>query len=792
MATATKNFSTWRYNIDGGDWQQGSGHDVSVGVTQAGRIFRGYITFSLADISSTYIINSASFTFTRADNYGNVSWDIGIRDSAPPKTFSQADFTTQIANDYASSSNQTKTISITSSQLKPYAGKTVYVCICGYNTSSYSYGDIETDTAGKLPTLTVDYSLAKSTISSASNGTIGTQQTITVSRQDASYTHTLTASCAGRTETIATKSAAVSFNWTPSVANFAPRITTSMSASCTYTLETFSGNTSVGTDTRTVTLSLAAADVKPSVSLAVTDPTGYASTYGGYIVGKSKYTVTVTPTLQYSATLSSTVIHSNGGTQYSSPTTTGVVNAGASSIDTTITDSRGQTATASTTTTLLTYTNPSLSGVSVYRSNAGGTADPAGAYLRVDYTWAVTSLNSHNSRTLTVKYKKRSASTYTSAAQTISAYSGTGNYVFAADIESSYDVQVVLSDDFSTVTVTRQGSTAAVVFDIYKDGTGFAFGKVAEQSGLDIAWNSYFRLAPRLYANALWIDENNVVRTRIDRTIGSNGIWLYDTAGNQRIFLASTDGNIRNYDSTGQERVGLYPAEGQLALYNSSGTRTVQIRGDGTASSNPLPVNQGGTGFTNGTLPYRGISAAPTETYCSFNFRVTSAFTIAGANGGTITIPNWSHGTFVSSSDAMLIAYNNMFTMYVAYRNNGTWKGQMIPTSSISQTLAGTVTNTTGTTTAAARIVNNVVTLTLSAKNSSNVTAGANIAAGTITGLPKPVSGVTGASYYGTMTAGAQFNADGTFAVRALGVNYPANAAIGIGLVYITDNSSTT
>lgn len=78
---------------------------------------------------------------------------------------------------------------------------------------------------------------------------------------------------------------------------------------------------------------------------------------------------------------------------------------------------------------------------------------------------------------------------------------------------------------------------------------------------------------------------------------GSNGrLRAYDASGNVLWALRDT-GNIQSYYN-GQERVGIYPQEGQISLYNSSGTRTVQIRGDGTASSAPLPVNQGGTGYT--------------------------------------------------------------------------------------------------------------------------------------------------------------------------------------------------
>ena len=78
--------------------------------------------------------------------------------------------------------------------------------------------------------------------------------------------------------------------------------------------------------------------------------------------------------------------------------------------------------------------------------------------------------------------------------------------------------------------------------------------------------------------------------------VGNDGTVYVQDGSISRIILRSGSGNIQAYDSSGQERVGLYPAEGQMSLYNSSGTRTVQIRGDGTASSNPLPLNQGGSG----------------------------------------------------------------------------------------------------------------------------------------------------------------------------------------------------
>lgn len=180
------------------------------------------------------------------------------------------------------------------------------------------------------------------------------------------------------------------------------------------------------------------------------------------------------------------------------------------------------------------------------------------------------------------------------------------------------------------------------------------------------------------------------VNTGTIRTFDSNGkdiLWIDDVPRTlnlkdgtyNRVVLSGSSGNIQSYMASGQEAIGLYPAESQISLYNSSGTRTVQIRGDGTASGSPLPVNQGGTGKTDNTLPYRSISSAPTDTSCGFFFRVTQAFTMAASSGsGTITIPNYTHGIFIASTDAVMIGYNNTFQLFVCYRNSGTWKGRII------------------------------------------------------------------------------------------------------------------
>ncbi|MBR3330401.1 MAG: hypothetical protein IKG25_04205 [Mogibacterium sp.] len=347
-----------------------------------------------------------------------------------------------------------------------------------YRTTYVPFG-VTADTA--TMTLTTRPRISSVT---ATNANFGSAVTITLNRYNSAFTHTVKASCAGRTETVMTKGTTYpTVTWTPSVANFAPLITNAMSATATITCETYNGNTLIGTSTTTCKLTFTSASVKPSVSIATADPTGLLSTYGKYVVGKSKVKVTLTNTLKYGATVTAIAITANGASYNSSPATTDfIASTSNTSVTAKITDSRGQTATASATIQIYGYTAPKINSASVYRCDSGGTANNAGAYFRVAYNVAITDLGNHNTKTLTVKYKKRSASSYSSSSITMSSYSQSGNSsAIAADVNSTYDVQLVLADAFGSATVTKSLPTeeTRMNFGTGQNG-GVAIGKVSE------------------------------------------------------------------------------------------------------------------------------------------------------------------------------------------------------------------------------------------------------------------------------------------------------------------------
>mgnify|MGYP003292994421 CR=1 FL=1 len=186
---------------------------------------------------------------------------------------------------------------------------------------------------------------------SVSNGTLGTAQTLTVTKKHSSFTHTIVAKCGSASTTVCTKSSSTSISFTPPL-TWASQNTTGTSVSVTYTITTYNGDTSIGSNTYTVSCAIPSS-VKPSVAITVTDAMGYLSTYGGYIKGWSKFKITLTPTTSYGSPIASYKITANGATYNSQTVTTDIIKtSGTLTISASVTDKRGRSGSASTTVTV--------------------------------------------------------------------------------------------------------------------------------------------------------------------------------------------------------------------------------------------------------------------------------------------------------------------------------------------------------------------------------------------------------------------------------------------------------
>ena len=356
-------------------------------------------------------------------------------------------------------------------------------------TGTDGLGTISGSTSIAIPTIP----RATQPTLSASTTAMGSAVTINTPRASTAFTHTLKYSFNGATGTIAT-GVATSYAWTIPL-SLANQIPNNISGSGTITCETYSGSTLIGTKTVAFTATVPSS-VVPTVSIAKTGVDLYSSKY---VQNKSKVTVTLTAAGAYSSTISSRSTTVKAGTVLISSSTansftSGILTySGTITIATTVTDSRGRTATASTTITVVAYATPRITAFSAFRANSDGSANPQGAYIRITGTSSISSIDSTNTKSTTLKYRVAGTSTWTTAASNTDSYTPSLAATVAADINSSFEVQMAVTDYYTSTTSIKEVSTAFVLMDFNASGTGMAIGKVSEiADALEIDLPTYF------------------------------------------------------------------------------------------------------------------------------------------------------------------------------------------------------------------------------------------------------------------------------------------------------------
>lgn len=322
----------------------------------------------------------------------------------------------------------------------------------------------------------------------ASNGTLGTEQTLNFSLVTNTLRYKLSYVCGSASGDItgATPVAlGTSRSWTPPI-SLAAQNTAGTSVPIKLTLTTYQSDstTVIGTSTQTITCDIPAS-VKPSCSAVLEDITGVDDFYGSPVQGLSKIKITVTPTLAHGSPIATYAISANGAKYSKAEATTGaLLTAGDSPVVVTVTDKRGRSGTWSYTMKVKAYTAPTITALTVHRCNADGSNNDQGAYIRVVFSAAISSMDGKNTAAYKLRYKKSTATAYTEVnfSDLANVWTVTNReYIFAADDSSSYDVDVTATDRHSSVPRATSASTAFSLFDWHPSGTGACFGGVSER-----------------------------------------------------------------------------------------------------------------------------------------------------------------------------------------------------------------------------------------------------------------------------------------------------------------------
>lgn len=364
-----------------------------------------------------------------------------------------------------------------------------------------TYGSTSIGTISASTTINLDAIARASSISlSSSSVNVGSTQTINIARASSSFTHTLTYAIGSTTGTIATKTASTSVNWTIPE-SFYSLMPSSSFGYTTITCTTYNGNTAIGTSTKSFTVNVPST-IKPSIGSITASIAGnsIAANWGVYVQGKSTTKIAVSGCSagtgskiksytfsgnSLSRTISSVETSANATSGYLTST-------GTLSYTVTVTDTRGRSASKTVTITSYPYSAPQFNSISAFRCDASGNQSDSGQYIKFTYDANYSSCNGKNTISYAPKYKKSTDATWTSLSLNASTHISTTTF----DPSVSYQVQCVATDALSGTSTSNTIviGTQSRLFNVKADGTGIAFGKMAEVSNtFDCEYDAIFR-----------------------------------------------------------------------------------------------------------------------------------------------------------------------------------------------------------------------------------------------------------------------------------------------------------
>lgn len=323
----------------------------------------------------------------------------------------------------------------------------------------------------------------------APDGVFGEAMAITLYRELPGALHTVTVSCAGRTETVMSMSGDYPVcTWTPCIADYAPLITDTGSAEATFTCETFYDGMSAGTSERTVTLSFPDGSIDPVLlpGAVTLEPynTGGAAGFTGYIQGVSAAQAVFDPEKAdmsgtYGAELAGYAVGFDGLLVTEAPYRTPVLTHSTEVVCSVI-DSRGKRGSVSFPVEVMEYAPPVIRAAEIFRCNALGEPQEDGERISIRAASLCSSLNGQNSVMLRASWKLAgSTGGFSAPVSLISNTAHVPEAYFSPD--RSYIIRIEAEDGLGTVTVyTETVTTRQWAMKFRSDARGVAFGKAPE------------------------------------------------------------------------------------------------------------------------------------------------------------------------------------------------------------------------------------------------------------------------------------------------------------------------
>ena len=324
---------------------------------------------------------------------------------------------------------------------------------------------------------------------SASELNVGETIKITTNRKATSLTHKIYYSISGSTETCLNSSVGDEYSWTipKTIAN---KITSSDNATMKFRVVTVYNNNDIGSCELNLKVKVpTTSEFQPTISsVALSEVVKVPTSWGFFIQNLSKIKGVVSAGGAYGSTISSYSVSLNNESFISSTFTTSTITLVNPTIKVTVKDTRGRTATYTSTVNVIKYQVPTITNFTSYRN----ASDPT--KIDISFSCSIYKLNSKNTSSFVFYYKNHKDSEYSSISIDVSkliknettdtiVYSGTLSMV-SSDSQTSYDTHMEAKDYFNTI--PSKDSFVNTVFkliNINAKKTAFAIGKLHEVEG---------------------------------------------------------------------------------------------------------------------------------------------------------------------------------------------------------------------------------------------------------------------------------------------------------------------
>lgn len=437
-------------------------------------------------------INEISYSVENNTSY--VEWWVGIRSNTQyhshngiPETFTVYVNGTQVLNQSFTPNVPVNTLvgvksgAVTISH-DADGSKTISVSASFSGSNSGYYAPITGSCSGTVKLTTIP----RASSISIDSPSIECGNIININGSSASknFTHKIYATWNGRKSelvTIASGTTTPRFSYTIPTA-WEKDLPNSTSGIATFTLETFSGSTSVGSKSVNATIKVRSSVVPSIDSIKVTDANSVCAEIGQIVQSQSRLKFAITYSGAQGSTVTSVSTKFEGQTYNGSSFTTGIVQgSGSISYTTTIYDSRGRSSQVSGKVTVSAYSLPSLTNVSAKRSDSNYVVDEAsGTYALLHFKVGFTSLSNKNVTSFYIQYRESGASSWTKINSWDNNYSLEQDYKAGnlfTSTTSTYEIAFGVKDsfmsDYSWKVVTVTPTYTLINFG--KDGKSLTF-----------------------------------------------------------------------------------------------------------------------------------------------------------------------------------------------------------------------------------------------------------------------------------------------------------------------------